>query len=75
MQVPQWLTFMVAGVIILFGVYRVRLYLHGAEKYKELSKRGAMYRIPRRTHLFMGIVFLLLGAWLVATALGFGPFA
>ena len=75
MQVPQWLTFLVAAVVILFGVYRLRLFLYGADKYADMTNRGAMYRIPRRTHLFMGIVFIVLGGWLIATALGFGPFA
>ena len=75
MQVPSWLTFLVAGVVLLFGVYRLRLFFYGAERYAQLADRGAMYRIPRRSHLFIGVVFLALGGWLILTALGIGPFA
>jgi len=74
-HVPAWLTFSVAGIVILFGIYRLRIYMYGAERYAEMADRSAMYRIPRRSHLFMGIVFVCLGAWLIATALGYGPFA
>jgi uncharacterized membrane protein YsdA (DUF1294 family) len=70
MQIPPWLAIAVAVVVVLFGAYRLRLFALGADKYDKLKSRGAMYRIPRRTHLMMGVVFLALGTWLILTALG-----
>jgi uncharacterized membrane protein YsdA (DUF1294 family) len=68
--IPPWITISIAALVIIFGVYRLRLYMHGAEKYEKLRTRGPMYRIPRRTHLMMGVVFCGLGTWLILTALG-----
>ena len=56
--------------MILFGLYRLRLFALGAARYAELADRGMMYRIPRRQHLLMGSAFLLLGTWLILTSLG-----
>jgi hypothetical protein len=73
MRVPSWLSFLIAGLVIAFGLYRVRLALTAADVYAERRGRGAMYALPRRTHLVVGIVYLILGGWLVATAFGMPP--
>ena len=35
------------------------------------AKRKGLYSLPRRTHILFGVLYLLLGAFLIATALGF----
>lgn len=70
MTIPPWITISIAALVLLFGGYRLRLFLLGAEKYESMRTRGPMYRIPRRTHLMMGVVFCGLGTWLVLMALG-----
>ena len=70
MTIPSWLTIAIAAVVALFGLYRLRLFFHGEDKYKELRNQGMMYRIPRRSHLLMGTLFFGLGVWLIVTALG-----
>ncbi len=70
MTIPPWLTILIAALVLLFGSYRLRIYMHGAEKYEKMRTRGPMYRIPRRTHLLMGVVFCGLGSWLIVIALG-----
>ncbi|RMH42922.1 MAG: hypothetical protein D6689_06670 [Deltaproteobacteria bacterium] len=70
MRIPAWLAIAVAAVVIAFGLYRLRLFALGAERYAALRDRGMMYRIPRRNHLFIGIVFCALGTWLLLQALG-----
>ena len=72
--VPLWLTVLVAAVVIIFGLYRLRLALRSdAEDEKARAGKG-LYALPRRTHLLFGILYLLLGAFVIATGLGYRPF-
>jgi hypothetical protein len=79
MRVPIWLTLAVAALVIVFGLYRVALAFRRAEP--DAAARpgrfglGGMYRMGRRTHALVGIIYLLLGASLVATSFGWNPFA
>jgi hypothetical protein len=72
-QLPPWLTYLIAGLVLVFGAYRIRLFLIPQARYEQLQSRGPMYRLRRRNHLFMGVVFLVLGGWLIANAVGLGP--
>lgn len=73
MQLPQWLTIAVAGVVILFGVHRLRISFRSAEAEQKAVARGGLYGQRRRTHRLIGIVYLMLGAALVATSFGWNP--
>ena len=77
MRVPVWLTLGVAVLVIVFGAYRIRLALRKPEPAEPGSAnpmgRG-FYRMSSRTHLLIGIVYLLLGAGLIATTFGWNPF-
>ena len=72
--VPLWLTLLVAAVVITFGVYRLRLAMRSDEEDEKARSRKGMYALPRRTHLLFGILYLLLGAFVIATGFGFRPF-
>ena len=38
-----------------------------------LAKRKGLYGLPNRTHILFGVLYLLLGAFLIAGALGYSP--
>jgi hypothetical protein len=73
MRVPVWLTLGIAGLVVIFGVYRLRLAMR-ADTASDQPKKG-LYAMGKRTHLLIGIVYLLLGGALVATSFGWNPFA
>jgi hypothetical protein len=55
---------------MIFGIYRLRLAMRDAS---DGPKKG-LYAMGKRTHLLIGIVYLLLSAALVATSFGWNPF-
>lgn len=71
MNVPPWLTFLVAGTVIAFGLYRFRMVFRSAEEDERARRRKGLYALPRRTHALFGVLYLLLGAILIAGALGY----
>lgn len=75
-MVPRWLTLLVAAVVSAFGAYRIWIALRRDGGDGSLRQRGLFGQPPRR-HLLFGIVYLLMGALLVASALGIriSPFA
>ena len=81
MRVPQWLTLLIAVVVAGFGAYRIYLSLKPAPAAEEAPQphsrslfAGGFYRMGKRTHLFVGIIYILLGGALVATSFGWNPF-
>jgi hypothetical protein len=74
MRVPVWLTLAVALLVIIFGIYRIRLGFRSDEEDARARARKGLYALGRRTHVLIGIVYLLLGGALVATSFGWNPF-
>jgi hypothetical protein len=74
MRIPIWLMIGVAVVVIVFGVYRIRLAFRSDAVDARAKERGGLYGMGRRTHALVGIIYLLLGSALVATAFGWNPF-
>ena len=74
-HVPPWLTLAIAVIVFVFGLYRIRLALKPASsgETKKPLLGGGLYQMRSRTHLLVGIVYLLLGAALVATSFGWNP--
>jgi hypothetical protein len=74
-RIPVWLTLAIAALVILFGLYRIRIALTRSDEDAEKAKaRGGLYGMGKRTHLFIGVIYLLLGSGLIATSFGFNPF-
>lgn len=73
MAIPVWLTIAIAVFVTGFGAFRIYLALKKQPDGEEAPRRG-FYRMGRRTHALIGTVYLLLGAALVATTLGWNPF-
>ena len=68
MVVPPWLTFLVAGTVIAFGLYRLRLALRSEEE--GAPRRKGVFGQSRRTQAIRGSLYLLLGVILLADLLG-----
>jgi hypothetical protein len=71
MTVPPWLTFLVAGMVIFFGLYRLWIALRPPPPTASALPPKGLYGLPRRRHLLYGIVYLILGGLLIAGALGY----
>ena len=75
MRLPAWLTLTCAAMVILWGLYRIRLgFRSRAAEAKAREKKG-LFGMPGRTHVLYGIIYLLLGGGLVAITLGWNPMA
>jgi hypothetical protein len=72
-HIPYWLTLGVALIVCVFGAYRIRIAFRDEASQKRAKDRGGLYSMGRRTHLLVGLVYLLLGGALVATTFGWNP--
>jgi hypothetical protein len=75
MRIPIWLTLGVASLVIIFGLYRIRLFFRNADEEQRARQRKGMFSLAGRTHFLIGIIYLLLGGSLVATTFGWNPLA
>ena len=74
MRIPVWLTLSIAALVIIFGSYRLYLATRPADDNAAAPPRRGFYSMGKRAHLFVGIIYILLGAGLIATTLGWNPF-
>jgi uncharacterized iron-regulated membrane protein len=75
MRVPQWLSLLVAIWVMAFGGYRLWLARDPKTDQKKAEGKKGLFAMNRRTHLLIGLVYLLLGGALVATSFGWNPMA
>jgi hypothetical protein len=68
MRLPVWIVFLVAAWVILFGTYR--LYLAFKPTDPNAPKKSGLYGMPKRTHGIIGVLYLVLGAFLLLSAFG-----
>lgn len=73
MRIPVWLTIGVAILVIAFGIHRVRLSFRSAEAEERAVQGKGLYAMSNRRHRIIGILYVLLGAMLVAATFGFNP--
>ena len=70
MQLPPWVPALVGVLVLVFGVYRIRLTFRSDKDDEAAKRRGGLYAFQRRTHLLFGIAYLLMGAFLLLGAFG-----
>ncbi len=75
MRLPVWLTLGFGVLLILWGAFRLRLGLKkpAPDAGGPRLMGGGFYRMSPRTHLLLGVVYLLLGSALIATSFGYNP--
>lgn len=73
MAIPQWLAFVIAGVVLLYGGYRMYLAVGGPSNEERAKARTGMLAMSRRTHGLVAIMLLIAGAALLASAFGWKP--
>lgn len=72
MRIPVWVTIAAALFVGLFGAYRIYLGTRKPEA-SDAPRRG-FYAMGKRTHLFIGALYLILAGMLVAMSFGWTPF-
>ena len=75
MRLPAWLTLLCAAMVLLWGAYRIKLGLRNAAAEAKAVQKKGLYGMPRRTHLLIGTIYLLLAAGLIAITFGWDPLA
>lgn len=75
MTIPRWLLFLVAAWVIGFGVFRIYIALRPRKlspQRPNYMQKGMFARSPR-THVLFGVVYIILGGFLIATGFGWAP--
>ena len=75
MRLPAWLTLTCAAMVILWGLYRIRLGIRSRAAEAKAREKKGLFGMPGRTHVLYGIIYLLLGGGLVAITFGWNPMA
>ncbi|MBK7073974.1 MAG: hypothetical protein IPH44_16895 [Myxococcales bacterium] len=75
MAIPQWLAFVIAGVVLLYGGFRMYLAVAGPSNDERAKARTGMLAMSRRTHGLVAVMLLIAGGLLLASAFGWQPFA
>ena len=70
-SLPPWIPFVIGTLVVLFGAYRMRLAFRSREDDERARARGGLYGMHKRTHFLVAVVYLLMGAALIASAFGF----
>ena len=73
MRIPLWLTLGAAFIVCVFGAYRIRLAFRSDDEDERAKARRGLFALNRRTHFLIGVIYILLGAGLVATSYGWNP--
>ncbi len=74
MPLPRWLVFAVAAWVIIFGIYRLWLAFKKPPSPDDpnFHRKGLFAATPRR-HFLLGVIYLILGAYLVMAGFGVNP--
>jgi len=75
-RIPVWLTLGFAIILIFWGGFRIRLGLKKPAPDAGGEARvmgGGLSRMSPRSHLFLGVIYVLFGVALIATSFGWNP--
>jgi hypothetical protein len=73
MHIPFWLVLGLGIIVLLWGAYRVRIGFRTDAEDERAKARKGLYAMARRTHVLLGLVYVLLGGALIATSFGWNP--
>jgi hypothetical protein len=69
-MLPAWLVAAVGTLVIVFGLFRMRLAFRSEEEQQAARQRGGLFGYGRRTHFLFGVVYILMGVLLVLNLFG-----
>jgi len=69
-MLPPWLVIAVGTLVIVFGLFRIRLAFRSAEEEQAARARGGLFGYGRRTHVLFGVVYILMGVMLLLGLFG-----
>ncbi len=72
-HVPIWLALTIGSLVIVFGIFRLRLGFRSAAEEEAARARGGLFGMRRRTHFLFGVVYILMGVMLIMGAYGVKP--
>ena len=73
MAIPQWLSFTIAGLVLLFGAYRMWIAVAGPSNEERAKHRRGMLAMSRRSNGLVAILYFIVGGLLVASSFGWTP--
>jgi hypothetical protein len=72
-MVPPWVSLMFGALVLVWGAYRIKLGLRSKAAEERALERKGLFGMPRRTHILIGVVYVLLGGGMIAIGLGWTP--
>ena len=70
MKIPARFFAAIGVMVIVFGVWRIKLSRRSLEEDQAAQRKGGLYGVNRRTHLLIGCLYILLGLYLLIEAFG-----
>ncbi len=70
MPIPLWILLVIGPLVIIFGLYRLRLGLRSAAEQEQARDRGGLFGMQRRTHILFAIVYIMMGVMLILGGFG-----
>jgi hypothetical protein len=61
------------ALVLVWGAYRIKLGTRSKAAEERALERRGLFGMPRRTHILVGLVYLLLGGGMIAIGLGWTP--
>jgi uncharacterized membrane protein HdeD (DUF308 family) len=72
-HIPTWILILVGGLVSVFGVFRIFLGFRSAEEDERARSRGGLFGMRRTTHIVIGLIYVVMGVFLILGAFGVRP--
>ncbi len=69
MRFPPSIVAILAGLVILFGIFRIALGFQKPPRDDEIPRKG-LFAYPRRTQILVGSIYVILGVLLILPVFG-----
>jgi hypothetical protein len=70
MVLPREIVLFVGALVLTFGIYRIRIGFRSDSEDQKAKVRGGMYGFSRRTHVLIGVIYVLMGGALLLAGFG-----
>lgn len=72
MPLPPWALHAIAGLLLLFGTYRIAVALRARRRGDDADAPRGLFAMGWRRDLLFGVFYLVAGAYFVAVGFGYG---